>query len=104
MSAGRVITHDHELPTGWHDVIAQRAAGKLRLFVDGKLAGETDDGRLNLATGRLGTPDRQRPPGTVRRQVEASVVPRRAVTYRPSSGRGIACATNQALARPAPTT
>ena len=53
MSAGRVVTHDHELTPGCHDVIAQRAAGKLRLFVEGKLDGETDDGRLNLATDGL---------------------------------------------------
>lgn len=53
MSAGRVVTHDHALPPSWHDVVAQRAAGKLRLFVDGQLAGETDGGQLDLATDGL---------------------------------------------------
>jgi hypothetical protein len=53
MSAGRLVTYDRELPAGWHDIVAQRAAGKLRLFVDGKLVAETDDGQLDLATDGL---------------------------------------------------
>jgi hypothetical protein len=53
MSAGHLVTHDHALPPGWHDVVAQRAAGKLRLFVDGKLVAETGEGRLDLATDGL---------------------------------------------------
>ena len=53
MSAGRLVTHDHELSAGWHDVVAQRASGKLRLFVDGMLAAESDAGALNLKTAGL---------------------------------------------------
>jgi hypothetical protein len=65
MAAGRLVTHDHELPAGWHDVVAQRSAGQLRLFVDGKLAAETAEtaetapaaeaggGPLDLATEGL---------------------------------------------------
>jgi hypothetical protein len=56
MAAGHLVTHDHELPPGWHDVVAQRAAGKLRLFVDGKLVAETaeaEGAQLDLATEGL---------------------------------------------------
>jgi hypothetical protein len=50
MSAGRLVTNDHEVPDGWHDVVAQRASGKLRLFLDGRLVAETDAGDLDLST------------------------------------------------------
>jgi hypothetical protein len=50
MSAGSLATHDHEAPAGWHDVVAQRASGKLRLFLDGRLVAQADDGGLDLAT------------------------------------------------------
>lgn len=50
MSAGRLVTHDHELSPGWHDVVAQRASGALRLFLDGRLVSQADDADLDLAT------------------------------------------------------
>jgi len=53
MSAGCLVTDDQELTEGWHDVIAQRTSGKLRLFVDGRLAAESDGADLNLATSGL---------------------------------------------------
>lgn len=53
MSAGCLVTDDHELPEGWHDVIAQRTGGKLRLFVDGKLAAEAEGADLDLRTAGL---------------------------------------------------
>ncbi len=45
------MTWDEEFSAGWRHVAAQRAGGKLRLFVDGKpvAASTTSDvGRLNL--------------------------------------------------------
>jgi len=51
MSAGSLATHDHEVPAGWHDVVAQRTAGKLRLFLDGRLVAESDAGDLDLQAG-----------------------------------------------------
>src|SRR5690606_1111890 len=48
MSAGTLVTHDHELGAGWHDIVAERKAGKLRLLVDGKQVAETDAKALNL--------------------------------------------------------
>ncbi len=53
MSAGSLATDDHELKPGWHDVAAQRVSGKLRLFVDGRLAAESDGAGLDLATDGL---------------------------------------------------
>jgi len=50
MSAGSLATHDHEVSPGWHDVVAQRASGKLRLFLDGRLVAQAEDGGLDLAT------------------------------------------------------
>ncbi len=50
MSAGSLATHDHEVALGWHDVVAQRVSGKLRLFLDGRLVAQTEDADLDLAT------------------------------------------------------
>lgn len=51
MSAGSCVTDDRELSPGWHDVVTQRAAGRLRLFVDGRLTAESEAGALKLETG-----------------------------------------------------
>uniref|UniRef100_A0A7C4LLR8 LamG domain-containing protein n=1 Tax=Schlesneria paludicola TaxID=360056 RepID=A0A7C4LLR8_9PLAN len=55
LSAGQCVTWDHEFPSGWHDVAAQRQGGRLRLFVDGRCVAESsgNDAPLALATGRL---------------------------------------------------
>lgn len=53
MEAGKMITDDRELSPGWHEIIAQRKSGKLRLFVDGVLTAESNDGGLNLNTQGL---------------------------------------------------
>ena len=53
MAAGKMVTDDRELSPGWHDIVAQRKAGKLRLFVDGALAAESDDDDLHLNTQGL---------------------------------------------------
>lgn len=53
MSAGRMVTHDRELGSGWQHVVAQRIAGQLRLFVNGKLVAQGEDGALDLATAGL---------------------------------------------------
>ncbi|MBX3412021.1 MAG: LamG domain-containing protein [Pirellulales bacterium] len=37
LQAGRSVTHDRELPAGWHHVAAVREANRLMLFVDGNL-------------------------------------------------------------------
>ncbi|SIO31171.1 hypothetical protein SAMN05444166_3695 [Singulisphaera sp. GP187] len=50
MSAGSLATHDHEVAPGWHDVVAQRLSGKLRLYLDGRLVAQTEDNNLDLAT------------------------------------------------------
>ncbi|HVJ84285.1 MAG TPA: hypothetical protein VM452_01510 [Caulifigura sp.] len=50
MSAGSLATHDHELGDGWHDIVAQRKEGRLRLFVDGKLVAEADAASFDLKT------------------------------------------------------
>jgi hypothetical protein len=50
MSAGSLVTHDRELGDGWHDVVAQRKGGVLRLFVDGRLVTESDAQPLQLRT------------------------------------------------------
>lgn len=50
MSAGSLATHDHELADGWHDIVAQRKDGRLRLFLDGKLVAEADAAGLDLKT------------------------------------------------------
>jgi hypothetical protein len=53
MSAGNLVTHDRELSDGWHDVVAQRKSGVLRLFVDGRLVSESDARPLQLRTDGL---------------------------------------------------
>lgn len=72
MEAGSCVSDDRELGAGWHDVVAQRAGGRLRLFVDGKLAAESaaDTAGLSLDTGGLdlviGEGPRGRFPGEIR--------------------------------------
>lgn len=39
--AGKTASWDHEFPPGWHHVAAVKEAGKLRLFVDGRLVSES---------------------------------------------------------------
>jgi hypothetical protein len=41
IEAGRNVTWDDELPPGWRHVAAVRSAGKLELFVDGRLVGSS---------------------------------------------------------------
>jgi hypothetical protein len=70
MSAGSLVTDDRELSFGWHDVVAQRTSGVLRLFVDGRLAAESDASHLNMATEglelRIGDGPRGRFTGQIR--------------------------------------
>ena len=37
LEAGPCVTHDRELPAGWHHVAAVKHGGRLQLYVDGKL-------------------------------------------------------------------
>lgn len=53
MSAGSLATHDQEVSPGWHNVVAQRSSGQLRLFLDGRLVAQADDEGLDLATQGL---------------------------------------------------
>ncbi|WP_422929334.1 hypothetical protein [Singulisphaera sp. PoT] len=53
MSAGSLATHDREVSPGWHELVAQRVAGKLRLYLDGQLVAQADDANLALATEGL---------------------------------------------------
>jgi hypothetical protein len=53
MSAGNMVTDDRELGAGWHYVVAQRSAGVLRLFVDGRLAAQSEAATLDLQTEGL---------------------------------------------------
>jgi hypothetical protein len=39
--AGQAVSTNSELPAGWRHVVAQRQSGRLRLFVDGRLAADT---------------------------------------------------------------
>lgn len=41
--AGQAVSTNSELPAGWRHVVAQRQSGRLRLFVDGRLAADTAD-------------------------------------------------------------
>lgn len=41
IAAGANVTHDRELPAGWHHIAAVRASDRLQLYVDGKLASES---------------------------------------------------------------
>ena len=40
---GKLATWDYEFPIGWHHVAAVKSAGKLLLFVDGKLESSSTD-------------------------------------------------------------
>jgi hypothetical protein len=41
LEAGACITHDQELPSGWHHVAAVRRADRLELYVDGRRVAES---------------------------------------------------------------
>ena len=41
LEAGKNVTHDRALPGGWHHLVAVRAEGVLRLYVDGALVSES---------------------------------------------------------------
>lgn len=70
MSAGTLVTHDKELSAGWHDIVAERRAGKLRLTVDGKLVAEADTPEMSLTTEgldlKIGEGPRGRFPGRLK--------------------------------------
>jgi hypothetical protein len=70
MSSGAMVTDDRELGSGWHDIVAERSNGKLRLLVDGKLAAEAEAADLNLATEnvslKVGEGPRGRFPGEMK--------------------------------------
>ena len=72
MQAGACVTDDGELGPGWHDLVAQRNGGRLRLFVDGRLSAESEPnaGAISLTTrGRelvVGNGPRGAFPGQVR--------------------------------------
>ncbi len=53
MTSGAMVTHDQELADGWHEVIARRQAGQLRLWVDGQLVASAEAGDLSLKTEGL---------------------------------------------------
>lgn len=40
--AGKMVTWDRELPSGWRHIVAVKAGGALKLFVDGKQVAESD--------------------------------------------------------------
>jgi hypothetical protein len=43
MEAGKCVSYDEELQPGWRHLAAVREGGRLRLYIDGKLAGESSD-------------------------------------------------------------
>lgn len=54
---GRCISNDFELPSGWVHLAAQRKGGTMKLYVNGKLANEAPDAKLNIdneATLKIG--------------------------------------------------
>lgn len=53
MSAGSLLTHDRELGSGWHEILAERQGQKLRLTVDDELVAETETPELSLETKGL---------------------------------------------------
>ena len=53
MSAGSLVTHDRELASGWHDVVAERRGRKLLLTVDGQKVAEAETPETSLATEGL---------------------------------------------------
>jgi hypothetical protein len=53
LEAGPCVTHDRELPPGWHHVAAVKHGGLLKLYVDRKLVAESgafDPARFDLTT------------------------------------------------------
>ncbi len=53
LEAGRCVTHDRELPPGWHHVAAVKHGGLLKLYVDGKPVAESarfDPAGFDLST------------------------------------------------------
>lgn len=42
LEAGACVTHDRELAPGWHHITAMRAGNRLRIFVDGTPAAESE--------------------------------------------------------------
>jgi hypothetical protein len=47
------VTHDRELPPGWHHVAAVKHGGVLKLYLDGKLVAESaafDPAKFDLTT------------------------------------------------------
>lgn len=69
LTAGAIVTYDQELSDDWHEVVARRQAGQLRLWVDGQLVAETDAHDLSLATEglplQIGSGPRGRFPGQI---------------------------------------
>lgn len=45
---GRSISRDHELPSGWVHLAAQRKGGTLNLYLDGKLVNQAAEANLNI--------------------------------------------------------
>jgi hypothetical protein len=43
IEAGKCISYDDELAPGWRHLVAVRQGGRLRLYLDGKLAAESSD-------------------------------------------------------------
>lgn len=52
METGKCVTHDRELPAGWHHVAAVKQGNRLRLYVDGQRVAEStefDPSGMNLS-------------------------------------------------------
>ncbi|MCY2965610.1 MAG: LamG domain-containing protein, partial [Planctomycetota bacterium] len=52
-AAGTSVTHDRELPTGWHHIAASRIGNRLKLYVDGKPVADSvefDPAKYDLST------------------------------------------------------
>lgn len=43
LRSGQCASMDSELPPGWHHLVAVRAEGELRLYLDGALVGQSPD-------------------------------------------------------------
>jgi hypothetical protein len=53
LEAGPCVTHDRELPPGWHHVAAVKHGGRLKLYLDGKPVAESvafDPAKFDLTT------------------------------------------------------
>lgn len=53
LEAGKCVTYDRALATGWHHLVAVRADDELRLYVDGKQVAKStkfDHAKFNLST------------------------------------------------------